>query len=101
MTHHVLGPVVSSLGYDIRLHALDKPQRRVFVENVHGIDAAQREQHPLAVFLRVDRSGAALEPAHRGVRVQADDEVLSQRARLLKVGDVADVQDVEAAVGED
>jgi len=99
--HHVLGPVVSSLGDDIRLHALDKPQRRVFVENVHGIDAAQREQHPLAVFLAVDRSGATLEPTHRGIAVQTDDEVLPQRARLFKVGDMADVQDVETPVGED
>jgi hypothetical protein len=35
------------------------------------------------------------------IAVQADDEILSQRARLFKVRDVADVQDVETPVGED
>ncbi len=101
MTHDLLLPVVSPLRDDIRLHALDKPVRRVLVENVDRVHAAQGEQHALAVFLTVDRAAVALQPAHRLVAIQANDQILSQRARLFKVLDVADVKDVEAAVGED
>ena len=49
----------------------------------------------------VDRSTLSFEPAYRGVVVDGDDQPIAELARLVEVADVASVEDVETAVGED
>jgi len=51
--------------------------------------------------LGIDGTILPLDPADGCVRVQADDQLCAERFRCLQVSDVADVQDVKAAVGED
>ena len=44
---------------------------------------------------------AALEFANRAIAIKADNQAVAFAPRLLQQPDMADVQDVEAAVGED
>ena len=54
-----------------------------------------------AVGFVVDRAVVALESADRIVGVDPDHEQVAELGGLAEVGDVAGVEDVEAAVGED
>jgi hypothetical protein len=74
---------------------------RVLVEERDGIDAGEAGQDVGAVVLVDDGPALALEAAHGRVGVDADDEAVAERAGGVQVRDVAAVQDVEAAVGED
>src|SRR4051794_37737492 len=63
--------VVAALGPHVRAQALERVGRRVLVEDEDGIDAPQRAEDRGAVGLADHRPPLPLEPAHRGVRVQA------------------------------
>src|SRR5207302_1801301 len=65
------------------------------------VDATQGGEHPEPVVQAVDRPARPLEAADALVGVDADDEHVAQRLGLAQVADVAAVEDVEAAVGED
>ena len=60
----------------------------------HFLETAQ------ATLQAVHGSAVALQPAHGRVVIHCNDQPVTQRPRLLKVGDVTCVQDVEAAIGE-
>jgi len=66
----------------------------------HLVDAAQRGDQPQPVGLRVDRIAALLGEVQR-VRGHADDQPVAERAGALEEADVADVQHVEGAEGDD
>ncbi len=93
--------VIAALGVDVRPDRLDEPGGALVAEDHHGVDRAQRGHDLGSVVLRIDRPGRSLELAHRGVRVQRHDQGVAERARLVEVADVAGVQQVEAAIGED
>ena len=61
----------------------------------------KRGEHFRAVGLGHERTAGPLELAHRGVAVDADPEEIAELPRLGQVADMADVQQVEAAVGRD
>ena len=83
------------------MHGDDQRARRVVVERHDQVDAAERGEHRHAIVERIERAVVALaEAAHRRVGVDRDGQRGAQRARLLEVGDVAAVQEVEHAVGE-
>ena len=67
-----------------------------------GVDAAPAPRSTAARSACADeRAVRALEPAHRGVGVQAHDQAVAERARRLAACDVPGVQQVEAAAGGD
>ena len=66
-----------------------------------GIDALERGEHLGALGFGIDRPAGSLVAPHRRVGVHADDERVAERARLPQVADVAGMEDVEHAVGED
>lgn len=72
----------------------------VFVEDNHGIDAAQRTKNEGPVFLAIDGS-AGLGPTDRGVAIEPENEGIALLAGEVEIGDVAAVEDIEAAIGKD
>jgi len=48
-----------------------------------------------------DRTGGSLQPADRRVGVDRDDETISQRPGRGEIPDVADMEKIKTAVGED
>ena len=68
---------------------------------LHEDDGDEVRQDERAVPLGDDGTLLSLDPAHRGVGVEADDEPVPQRAGLQEVLDVPPVEDVEDPVGED
>ena len=64
------------------------------------IDRLQRRQHFGARALVLHRTALALQPLHRGIAVQADDQPVAGAARRGQHLDVAGMQDVETAIGE-
>src|SRR5215212_9926430 len=66
-----------------------------------NLDAAAEGSYLIALALGDEGAPLALQTPHLLVRVDADDEQVAQALRRLKVPDVPDVQQVEAAVGED
>ena len=74
---------------------------RVLVEDHDRVDAGERGQHFGALVLPVDRAGRSLVAADGRVGVEPDDQDVAERARGLQVADVAGMQQIEDAVGED
>ena len=95
-----LGPV-GALDEHVRLERADDLVRRVFVEDHHGVDRLEREQHLGALGLRRDRTPRALVRAHGSIRVDADDERVAEAPGLLEIADMPGMQQIEHAVGED
>jgi hypothetical protein len=62
------------------------------------IHAFQRSEHFGAVELAIDWARGAFERADARVAVHCNDKCVAKRTSLLQVTDVADMQDVEAAV---
>ena len=75
--------------------------RRLLVEDDDGVHARERGEDLRALGFGRDRTVRPLDGPDRSIRVHADDERVAERARLLEVADVAGVQQVEDAVGED
>ncbi len=74
--------------------------RRIVFEHDDLAHAGQRRQHGRAVALADDRPAGTLEPSHAGVAVDADEQRVAQRRGFGQVLHVADVEQIEAAVGE-
>ena len=64
------------------------------------VDAAQRGDELGAIGGRHDRPARPLQRRDRRIVVDRDDEAIGFARGRLQVADVADVQQVEAAVGE-
>ena len=92
---------VAALDEDVRPQPADERQRRVVVEHGDVVDGLQRREQGHAVVLVHDRPGRAFQAPDRGVAIDRDDQHVAARLGLRQRVDVADVQQVEAAVGED
>ena len=75
--------------------------RRLFVEHDDHVDRLQRREDLGALRFGVDRTSLALVEPHRPIRIDAHDQRVAERLRLLEVPDVAGVQQIEDAVRED
>src|SRR3954447_21243756 len=91
--------VVAALDPDVRSQPLQRPYRRVLVEDQHRVDTAQRAQHRGAVARADERPAGALQPPYGVVGVQAHDEAVAEAARGLERADVADVEQIKATAG--
>jgi len=72
--------IIAALGDDVGLEIADQLVGRVLVKDHDLVHAGQRQQDFGSVFLGVDRTVSALQAAHGGVRVYADDELRSKGA---------------------
>jgi hypothetical protein len=97
---HLLAGVIAALDQHARRDAGDQVDRRVLLEDHDEIDGFERGQHFGTCLLVLDRTIRALQPPHRGVAVEADDQAIAGGARRGQHLDVAGMQDVEAAIGE-
>ena len=92
--------VVASLDEDIGFGCEDEFHGGGLIEDDDGIDTREGCENAAAFALADDWTRRAFEAGDGGVTVNGDDELVAGATCLLKDGDVADVKEVEAAVGE-
>ena len=92
--------VVTALHYDVRLESVHELERRVFREHDDEIHALDGSENQSALVLITYGPALTLEPADRGIAVDANDESIGSRARRHKKINVSWMQEVEDSVGE-
>src|SRR5260370_1086143 len=96
----VTGPV-ATFNENVGKQSGDDALRRQVVENHHTVDALERRENFGALALRNHRAALALELSDARVAVQADDQRIAEAARVLQAANVAGMQEVKTAIGED
>src|SRR5277367_4255637 len=96
-----LDGVVAAFNQNIGLQGADEFKRRVFLEEDNSIDGGKSGHDTSTFALGHDRTRWAFEATDRSVGVQPQYKLRAKTAAFLEQRDVADVQEVEAAVGED
>lgn len=71
------------------------------IENKNKVDTRQSRQHLGSLRFGHNRARRSLNFPDRTVAVDSDHQYISQRTRLIQISDMADVQDVKAAIRED
>ena len=97
----VLDGVVAALDENIGTKDADELEWGVFFEQHDGVDGGEGGHDAGAFALTDDGPGGPFEAADGAVGVEAEDEFRAETAAVLEQGDVADVEEIEAAVGED
>lgn len=95
----LLDGVVAPFDIDIGAGEGEEPGGAEIIEDADGVHRLQGGEHEGAVGLRVHGASGAFELADGGVGVDADEEDVGLRPRGGEVVHMAEVQDVEAAVG--
>ena len=70
----LVGGPVRALDENVRLKGFDDLGGIVLVKDYDGVDRRQRGQHFRSLLLGRDRTGGTLVPAHRCVRVEAENQ---------------------------
>src|SRR5260370_3833016 len=96
----VAGPI-AALDEHVGKQARDDFARSQVVKNDDGVDGFGGGEDFRALAFGNHGAALALELATAGVAVEADNQDVTQSAGLLETADVAGMQQVEAAVGED
>src|SRR5688572_8157742 len=96
----LVGGVVGALDQHVGAQGADELLGCVLGERGHQVDGAQCSQHGGAILERQERPPRTLEPLHRGVVVDSDDEPLPLGLRSLERRDVPAMNQVEHPVGE-
>ena len=91
--------ILGAFAVNVRAKPRECRDRGRFVEDGYVIDHFERREHFGAIRLIDDGAGIAFEGADAGVAVDADYEDVTQSLRIAEAANVADVQEVEAAVG--
>ena len=94
------GGVVGALGVKIGTDFADDGADVVLREDDHGIDIGEGGENFGALGFRHDRAAFAFQCADRSVGVDGNNELASKCAGSVEIANVADVEDVETAVGE-
>ena len=93
--------VIATLDEDVGLEGADELEGSVFVEDDDGVDGGQGGHDAGTLALADDGPGRAFEARNGSVGVEAEHEPRAELAAIFEQLDVADVEQVEAAVGED
>jgi hypothetical protein len=70
-------------------------------ENENRIHTAESGEGVSAVLLGIQRSVISFESTHGGIAVDGDDEQIAHSGGCLEIGDVATMEEVKAAIGQD
>src|SRR6056297_524973 len=92
---------VAALGEHVRLDRTHEPDRCLARESHDPVHAGERRHdlHPLP--LAHHGSARSLGRAYARVAIDADDQAVAEAARLFQAPDVTQMEEVEAAIGED
>ena len=91
--------VISSLGVDVRPRAFKERAGIRFGKNANGINRFQGGQNGGPIVLAVERPPRPFERSNTGIAGDTHQQRVALVARLLKISDMAQVQNVEAPVG--
>lgn len=80
---------------------LDELERRVLVEQGNRVDRLEASEDVSSFAFRADRAIRALEAPNAGVAIEADDQGVAARARATQEIEMAGMEKVEHAIGED
>jgi hypothetical protein len=94
------GPV-GTFDENVRLKHSDKLVRSVLVEHHDSVHALERFQNLDTLRFRRQRAIRALVGSNRSVGIDANDQHVTEIARLSQVSDVARMQEIEDAVRKD
>ena len=92
--------VVAAFDQDIGLGGEDEFHGGGLVKDDNGIHTGECCQDAAAFALTHDGAGWPFEAGDRGVTVDGDDELVAGAPSLFQDCDVADVEEIEAAVGK-
>jgi hypothetical protein len=93
--------IISAFDPDIRFRPDEEIQRRTLSKNANRIDTLKSGDDCGAVVFVVYGAAGPFEVPDRSVAIDADEEDVALLAGVLKVSDMAKMQDIEAAVGHD
>jgi len=92
--------VISAFDVDIGCGDGEKSTGGFFRENANGIHALQRRQNEGAVLFVVHRAIRTFQLLDRVVAADADEQEIAEVASAFEIRDVAEVKDIETAVGD-
>jgi hypothetical protein len=98
--HDLVAGPIAAFCQDVGEQARNEFAGSEVIENHDGIHTFQGRENFGTLAFGDDGTAFALELPHAGITVQPDDERVSPFARQLQAADVAGMQQVEAAVGE-
>ena len=93
--------IVTALDVNVRLNGGEEMHRIPLWENEDGIDVLKSRENQGAVSLMVDGTPGAFEFADRGIAIHPDEQSVALMTRRLQIGDVAGMEEIKAAVGDD
>ena len=93
--------VVAAFGVESGVDGADDVRDAQRVEDDDVVHGAERGHDAGAVLLAIDGAGWAFQFADGAVGIQRDGECVAEGASALEVIDVAGVEEIEAAVGQD
>src|ERR1700674_2534654 len=100
--HRRCDVVISALDDDIGVTLQNESERRFFVESYHHVHRFQRRENRHPLLERIERPvGAFVQLASRRVGVDTDHQRRAETARVVKVGDMPSMKNIEHAIGED
>ena len=98
---NVVGGVVGALGVDVGTDFADQGAHVGLGKHDHGVHVGEGGQNFGALGGGHQRTPGALQAAHRLIRIETDHEFSAELLGGAEIADVADVQQVETAVGQD
>jgi hypothetical protein len=90
----------ATFGKNVRAERFEQLVRCRIVENQHVIDAVQGSDHCGAITIVDDWAIGPFEQPDAGIAVDGHDQDVSQPGGLLQAGDMADMEQVETAIGK-
>ena len=90
-----------TLDENVGLEGVKELARGVLIEDQDVIDTSQRSEHSGAVVFGDDWSSGTFEFSHAGIAVDGHDQDVAKLPGLFEQSEVANMEQVEAAVGED
>jgi hypothetical protein len=92
--------VIAALHDDVWFQSLYELEWRIFRENNDEVDAFHGGEHERTLRLAAYRPARALEPSHRLIAVDANDQRIGSSASSNQEIDVAGMKQIEDSVGE-
>jgi hypothetical protein len=93
--------VIAALHIDVGLGGIEEADGADFGKDGDGVDAAEGGEDTGAVVFWYHRSGGTLELTDGVVAVESDEEGVAVAAGGFEIGNMAGMEEIEAAVGDD